>query len=105
MRQLPEEVDLIRILDEIRTRRSNANRVSLDIQNILESSFLEEMNITDQCNVVYQFALENCPNGMAICYRNDVANIFNNIIIDKITVETSDIPILINSIIAVSSGD
>jgi ATP-dependent DNA helicase PIF1 len=42
---------------------------------------------------------------MVICYRNDVANIFNNIIIDKITRESSDLPILINSIITVSLGD
>jgi ABC-type dipeptide/oligopeptide/nickel transport system ATPase component len=49
MRQSSDEVDLLHILDEIRTIRSNSTPLSQDAQNVLRSRFLHNLTMTDQC--------------------------------------------------------
>ena len=82
VRQDPDQVQLLSILDQIRNYRENTI-LSLELLDALKSRFLVNIRLSEQFDIVDDFVGNDDPEGMVICYKNSEANEYNNRILHK----------------------
>ena len=82
IRQDPDQVQLLSILDQIRHYRENT-KLSQELLDVLKSRFLLNVPLVNQFDIVDDFVGNDDPEGMVICYKNKEANEYNNRILHK----------------------